>query len=342
MSSGLLQKMTEPKQTTRWGVIITNLGTPQALTKSAYRAFLKEFLSDRRVVEIPRLVWWPILNLFILPRRPKSLIKAYQKIWIESEGSPLAVTTQKQAHALLSELSQRLGHDCPVIKYAMTYGAPKLEQQVKTMRDDGVDRIVVIPLNPQYSASTTGPIYDQYAQLIKKSRNIPDIVIHQSYFRRNDYIEALASSVNEFRQKNGSAEKLLMSFHGIPQRNVALGDPYADQCAVTAKLLAQSLNLDSEQWSMSYQSRFGAAKWLQPYTLGVLERWAQDGVKSVQIVCPGFTADCLETLEEIAVEAKEYFIQSGGESLDLIPCLNDRKAHIQMLANIAQEYVSPR
>ena len=316
-----------------------NLGSPAAPTPAAYRAFLKEFLSDPRVVEIPRFVWWPILNLFILPRRPKVLAKAYQKIWMGSEGSPLTVITQRQVTALNRELQQRLSAKAPLVTYAMTYGEPRLNARINELRRQGVEKILVLPLYPQFTATTTGPIYDQYAAVIKHTRDIPDVVINKYYYHRPDYIDALAASITEFQAQHGTSERLLYSFHGIPKRCVDLGDPYFDQCQRTAEQVSRQLQLAPEQWSFSFQSRFGRAQWLQPYTIDTVCRWAKEGVTSIDVLCPVFAADCLETLEEIAVEVRHAFLEAGGKDLRLIPCLNDHSKHISMMANIVEDVI---
>ncbi|MGQ9425899.1 ferrochelatase [Gilvimarinus sp. F26214L] len=321
----------------KWAVILMNLGTPAAPTKKAYRAFLKEFLSDPRVVEIPRPLWWPILNLFILPFRPAKVASAYQQIWDPQEGAPLAAITQRQVEALSRELKAQLGESAPLVTFAMTYGAPKLEERIGEMQAAGAEKILVLPLYPQYSATTTASIYDQFAALVSRSRDVPDVTINKFYFDDPGYTAALAESVREFRRQNGSGERLLMSFHGIPQRNVDLGDPYDIHCRETAGALSEALGLDSDKWGLSFQSRLGKATWLQPYTVDVLKRWAAEGIKVIDVVCPAFAADCLETLEEIAVEGRAIFRAAGGEELRLIPCLNDRESHIELLANIVRK-----
>ncbi|GAB1265084.1 ferrochelatase [Aurantivibrio infirmus] len=321
----------------KWGVIIMNLGTLSAPTKAGYRAFIKEFLSDPRVVEIPRIAWWPILNLFILPFRPAKIIGGYEKIWDETKGFPLTYITQSQSEKLQSKLQLQLGKSAPTVTYAMTYGQPKLAERVNELKQSGVEKIFVLPLYPQYSATTTASIYDQYSQLISESRDIPDITINKSYYQRDDYIEALVNSIRSYRQDNGASERLLLSFHGIPKRCVDLGDPYFKHCEATANAVAAGLNLRDDEWGISFQSRLGKATWLQPYTFDVLQQWGKDGIKTVDVACPAFAADCLETLEEIAFEGKEVFLEAQGENLRLIPCLNDSDIHIEVLANIVRQ-----
>lgn len=317
-----------------------NLGSPEAPTKAAYRSFLKEFLSDPRVVEVPRPIWWPILNLFILPFRPSRLVSAYEAIWDPETGSPLLTITHRQVQALSEVLQKRYGSEtAPVVTYAMTYGGPKLAQRVDELQQEGIEQILVLPLYPQYSATTTAAVYDQYARIIKKSRNVPDITVNKSYYQRPDYIEALAQSVKSFYSEHGASQRLLMSFHGIPQRCITLGDPYYEHCRYTADALATQLALEEGSWTMSFQSRLGFADWLQPYTVDVLKQWGKEGIKTVDVICPAFAADCLETLEEIAIAGKEEFQAAGGEDLRLIPCLNDNDLHIQALANIVAERI---
>ncbi len=326
----------EIKQEQRWGVILVNLGTPVRPEPGAVRSFLREFLSDRRVVEIPRLIWWPILYGIILPWRPARVAKLYQQVW-QSEGSPLKVITERQVGALQALLDRREGEAAPRICYAMTYGAPKLKDQVAHLQEQGVERIVVLPLYPQYSATTTAAVYDQYAELLRV-RNVPNIQIHKDYSRRADYIAALAQSVRDYWQEHDRGQRLLLSFHGIPKRCIDLGDPYYEQCVATANDLAKALNLADDEWAFSFQSRLGKAEWLKPYTDKLLQQWGQQGVESVDVICPAFAADCLETLEEINGENRQLFLESGGKSFAYIPCLNDSPVHIEMMAAIISEY----
>jgi len=318
-------------------VILINLGTPSAPTPKAVRQFLKDFLGDKRVVEIPRLVWWPILYGFILPFRPRRVAKLYQEIW-GPEGSPLRVITERQTTALSQLLADELGENAPSVTSAMVYGGPSIESRVDAVRTQGAARILLLPLYPQYSATTTGSVYDQYARVLQKNRNIPNMTVYRDYHRRPDYIEALARSVEAHWQEKGRGGRLLLSYHGIPQRNVDLGDPYYDQCATTARLLAERLGLTSSQWAMSFQSRLGKAQWLQPYTDKLLQSWGKEGVNSVDVICPAFSADCLETIEEIDGENRAIFLAAGGERFEYIGCLNDRPDHIAMMGNIVREF----
>lgn len=319
-------------------VIVVNLGTPAEPTTKAVRAFLKEFLSDRRVVEVPRLIWNCILHGIILPFRSPKVAEAYKKIWWEN-GSPLRVITESQARLLQQTLSSRMGESAPTVCHAMTYSGPSIETVVNRLVAEGVEHILILPLYPQYSATTTGSVYDQVTQIVSKSRNIPEIQVIKQYFDHPLYIKALAESVTAHWQSKGRAQRLLMSFHGIPQRNCDLGDPYYEQCKTTATLLAEQLQLQPEQWQLSFQSRLGRAQWLTPYTIDIVQQWGQQQLESMQVICPAFSADCLETLEEINVENREEFIQHGGGEFSLIPCLNDSAAHIDLLAALTQAYL---
>lgn len=323
-------------------IILMNLGTPAEPTPAAVRQFLRAFLSDPRVVEIPRPLWQLILNLFVLPLRPKRIAPAYEEIWnqgLDGEavtGSPITYYTQRQVQLLQQRLDV-VSPDQLLVGYAMTYGAPSLKDTISRLAQEGATSFTVIPLYPQYSATTTGAIYDQVADIIRSSRNVPDITVVHDYWQHPLYIEALANSVREHWEKNGVAEKLMMSFHGIPKANTRKGDPYYLHCCGTAEKLAEALNLPREKWEITFQSRFGKAEWLQPYTDKTLLEWGQGGVSSVDVICPAFAADCLETIEEIAVENRANFIEAGGREYRYIPALNAREDHIQLLEAIARE-----
>ena len=323
------------KATTKSAVVLMNLGTPSAPTVAAIRRYLREFLSDRRVVEIPRLLWYPILYGIILPFRPRRTVAAYQQLWREYGDSPLRAISQQQVAALAERLHMQ--SDAPVVKLAMTYGGPALTDVVAELRAQQIDNILVLPLYPQYSATTTGSIYDRVAALLRSNRDVPAISVVKQYFRHPRYIEALAQSVRAHWQQHGPAQRLLMSFHGIPRRNVELGDPYRAQCESTAQLLAQSLGLNAQQWQLSFQSRLGRAEWLQPYTSAVMQQWGAEKLASVDVICPAFAADCLETLEEIAIENRHVFERAGGGEFRYIPCLNASPAHIEMLVQLVSE-----
>ncbi|MFV8781769.1 ferrochelatase [Microbulbifer sp. SA54] len=323
-------------------IVLMNLGTPSEPTPAGVRAFLREFLSDPRVVEIPAPIWQLILNLFVLPGRPKKVAPAYAEIWgqgLDGEpvtGSPIAYYTRRQAEGLQKWLSDELGEKASDLKvaFAMTYGDPGLAETVTILRQQGVESFTVLPLYPQYSGTTTGAIYSQVAKIMRDERNVPDIRVVHEYWRHPQYIAALANSVREHWQKHGAAEKLLISFHGIPKANTRKGDPYYEQCCGTAELLAQALELPRDKWEITFQSRFGKAEWLQPYTDKTLIEWGQNGVASVDVICPAFASDCLETLEEIAVENRANFIDAGGSEYRYIPALNARDDHIAALAAI--------
>lgn len=322
-------------------VILMNLGTPAEPTPASVRQFLRDFLSDPRVVEIPRLLWLPILHGIILPLRPKRIAPAYAEIWGHSadgepvQGSPLMHYTRRQAEMLQALLAEQ--RPDITVTYAMTYGSPRLDSTVERLRREGFESFVVFPLYAQFSATTTGAIYDQVAEIFRDSRDIPDISLIRDYYRHPLYIRALANSVREHWERQGVGERLLLSFHGIPKANVTKGDPYYRQCRETAEHLATELNLSPEQWQVTFQSRFGKAEWLQPYTDKTLIEWGKQGVSSVDVICPAFSADCLETLEEISEENRANFIEAGGGDFRYIPALNCRPDHIQALAAILEE-----
>lgn len=320
-------------------VVLMNLGTPSAPTVAAIRRYLREFLSDPRVVEIPRVFWYPILYGIILPFRPRRTVGAYRQLWQQFGDSPLRVIGQQLLIALQQHLQQR-GGDVPLLRLAMTYGEPSLEKTIAELRAQQVEHILLLPLYPQFSATTTGSIYDRVAALFQTNRDIPSIALLKQYFQHPLYIEALAQSVRTHWQQNGRAQRLLMSFHGIPRRNVELGDPYRRQCETTAQLLAQQLGLHAEQWQISFQSRLGRAEWLQPYTSVVMEQWGAEKIASIDVICPAFAADCLETLDEIAIENRHLFQNAGGGEFRYISCLNASAAHIDMLAQLIVENLS--
>lgn len=322
---------------TQWGVILANLGTPERPDASAVRDFLKSFLSDQRVVELPKAIWLPILYGIILPFRSPKVAKAYKSIWFDG-GSPLKVYTEQQVEGVQKLLVDKCDH-APLVDYAMTYGEKSIESTLAKLRSQGANKFLILPLYPQYSATTTAAIYDQVADIQKSTRDVYDIYIHKNYYYRDDYIEALANSVNEQWQSSPKAEKLLFSFHGIPKRCVDLGDPYKNQCLETAKMVAEKLQLSDNEWFVSFQSRLGKAEWLKPYTDMQLEEWAESGVKSVDVICPAFSVDCLETIEEIDEENRELFLSKGGENYQMIPCLNARPDHLKVISNIVEEYI---
>lgn len=316
-------------------VVLVNLGSPAMPTPAAIKTFLTQFLSDSRVVEIPRLLWWPLLRAVILPLRSKRVAKLYEEIWTE-KGSPLTAMTIRQA-ALLQAKLQQSGNADVIVCTAMTYGHPSIAEVIGTLRKQQIENIMLIPLYPQYSGTTTGAVYDQVARLVSSSRYVPDVRVVRHYCHRDEYIAALANSVRDYRQQHGSSEILLFSFHGIPRYCVEKGDPYADHCMHTAKLVAEELGLTDSQWKLCFQSRFGRAEWLQPYTDELLAALPADGIKRVDIICPAFASDCLETLEEIEIGSRDCFMKAGGEYFARIPCLNDRDDHIKLLESIAMD-----
>ncbi|MCU4416501.1 ferrochelatase [Acinetobacter bereziniae] len=315
-------------------IIIANLGTPDAPTAPAVRAFLKQFLSDQRVIEIPKILWVIILNAFVLPFRPKRVAEAYAQVW--SNDSPMREILFKQVQQLQKKLSVfNTDFDLTIVP-AMTYGRPGIDRVLDEAESQLYDHIILFPLFPQYSATSTAPLYDAVAKWLLKQRNIPGLSFIRDYYQHPLYIQALANSVRDYQQQHGQAEKLLMSFHGIPQPYADKGDPYADRCRVTAQKVAQALQLSDDQWAISFQSRFGKQEWVKPYTDQLLQAWAEQGVASVQILSPAFSADCLETLEELAIQNAELFLKAGGKDYAYIPALNDRDDHIDLLGLLLQ------
>ncbi len=314
-------------------VLLVNLGTPEAPTAPALRRYLAEFLGDRRVVDLPQLLWLPILHGIILNTRPAKSAAKYAKIWTP-EGSPLKVHTERQAKLLRGLLGES-GDKDTVVAWAMRYGQPSIASVLDRLAAGGATRIVVLPLYPQYAGSTTASVYDAVDAWRRRRPQGPSFVDVRNYQDHPGYIKALAASIRERWEIRASRpDKLVMSFHGIPKRSVDKGDPYADQCRQTANLLATELGLGENAWLLTFQSRFGAAEWLQPYTQPTLEQLARDGVGHIDVVCPGFTGDCLETLEEIGMECRDAFLAAGGKEFDYIPCLNERADWIAALADI--------
>ena len=324
----------------RTAVLMVNLGTPDAPDASSVRRFLREFLSDPRVVEIPRLVWAPILYGFILPLRPRKSAAKYESIWTE-RGSPLMVYSAQQALLLRGYLGQR-GLDVDVA-LAMRYGEPSVASVLRELRARHAERILVLPMYPQYSATTTASVFDAVADELKVMRNVPAMRWIRNFHDDAGYIGALKRSVLEHWGKFGrlqKRDKLVISFHGIPKRSLMLGDPYHCECQKTGRLLAESLELDRSDYLVTFQSRFGRAEWLQPYTAPSLSQLASTGVRRVDVICPGFVTDCLETLEEIAIEAKQLFLAGGGKEFHTIACLNDSPAFIAALAELIERQMS--
>lgn len=325
--------MNNPAHTTpaKTGVLLVNLGTPEAPTPKAIRAYLKEFLSDTRVVDVEPALWWPILNLIILNTRPKRLAAKYQAIWT-AEGGPLVAIGKQQAAGIAARLAERTGSAVPVA-LAMRYGAPAIETALAQLDAQGVRRIVLLPLFPQYSASTTAAVLDAVFAALSRRRWMPELRTINSYHDDAGYIAALAESVAAHWARVGRGEHLLMSFHGIPQRYFDLGDPYFCHCQKTARLLAEKLGLSKAEWSVSFQSRFGKEPWIKPYTDAHLVTLAERNIKALDVISPGFAADCLETLEEIAVEYRDDFAKLGG-TLRYIAALNDTPMHLDALTSL--------
>jgi len=323
-----------PAHAGRIGVLLVNLGTPRAPTARAVRPFLRQFLSDPRVVELPRWLWWPILNFGVLAARPMKSARKYASIWTK-EGSPLKVHTERLVFGLAAALNRESlpGKEIEV-DWAMRYGAPAIDATLHALRARGCARILVVPLYPQFAGSTTASTMDEVTRALQRLRNLPELRFVRSYPDDPGYIATLAASVREHWAAHGQGDCLVMSFHGQPQRTDAAGDPYRAECFVTARRLAETLALPPEKICITFQSRFGNEAWLQPYTLPTLETLADSGLKRVDVLCPGFAADCLETLEEIAQLNRDAFLAHGGEAFHAIPCLNERPDWIEALARI--------
>ena len=316
---------------TKTGILLANLGTPDAPTPGAVKRYLRQFLSDKRVVDTSRLLWWPLLRGVILPIRSPRVAKLYQSVWME-EGSPLMVYSRRQQQALAARLP-----DTPVA-LGMSYGSPSLASAVDDLLAQGVEHIVVLPLYPQYSCSTVAAVWDELARILAKKRAIPGISFIRDYAEHPDYIHALAASVRASFAVHGEPDLLLLSYHGIPQRYANQGDDYPQRCRDTTRELVSALGLSPERVMMTFQSRFGREPWLTPYTDETLKMLGEKGTKHIQVLCPGFAADCLETLEEIAVQNQEIFLEAGGKQYEYIPALNADAAHIEMMVNLTAPY----
>lgn len=312
-------------------VVIVNLGTPDNTSTGAVRRYLKQFLSDPRVVEAPRWLWFWVLRLLILPFRPRQAAAKYELVW--QQDSPIRAITKAQAEALAQRLPVTVAH-------GMTYGEPCLVSVLDSLKQQGVERILILPMYPQYSATTNGAVADVVAKWVMQQREVPEILQIKDYWQAPLWIKAVAQSVREYRAQHGGDDtKLLMSFHGIPQEYEDKGDKYGERCRLSAEAIAKELGLNANQWAYSFQSRFGPKQWLPPYTDKTVEQWAKAGEKRIQVICPGFAADCLETLEEISVENRDIFLANGGEQLDYIPALNADDAHIEALAALCEPYL---
>ena len=314
------------------GVLLVNLGTPEAPTPTALRPYLKEFLSDPRVVEIPRLIWWPILNFIILNIRPKKSAEKYASVWTK-DGSPLMVNSIGQLEGLkrlLMEANKKI-----VVELAMRYGNPSIDSAILRMMDQDVQKLFILPLYPQYSGSTTATVFDKVFESIAKLRNPPSLRLRKSFHDHPMYIASIASDIEKYWSRNGKPDQLLFSFHGVPLRSLQDGDPYHCQCHKTARLVAEKLSLEDSDWTISFQSRFGKAEWLKPYTTSTIVKLAQErNIKKLHVICPGFISDCLETLEEINMEAREDFLEAGGSDFKYIPCLNFSENAIKLIHSL--------
>lgn len=318
-------------------VVLVNLGTPDAPTAPALRRYLKQFLSDPRVVEIPKPLWWPILNGIILNLRPKKSAAKYATVWMP-EGSPLRVHTERQATLLKGMLGHRV-----TVTWAMRYGSPSIPETLTRLKAEGASRILVVPMYPQYAASTTATVVDACSAWLLQTRNQPEMRFVRNFHDQEGYLAALEQSVRRHWQANGPLgdnDRLLISFHGLPKRSLNLGDPYYCECQKTGRLLAERLNLKPEQYRICFQSRFGKAEWLQPYTAPTLHDWGAQGIHRADVICPGFVADCLETLEEIAQEGRDDFLKAGGKAYHYIPALNEDDAWIGALADLAEQHLA--
>lgn len=324
------------KQAFKTGVLLLNLGTPDAPTSSAVRRYLNEFLSDSRVIDKPRWLWWLVLHGIILRIRPRKAAHAYQQIWTE-QGSPLLTISQKQVKKLRAVINSKYNH--VLVELGMRYGSPSVKDALAKFKNNNINKLVILPLYPQYSATTTASTFDAIANAFKTWKRLPSLEFISHYHDKPQYIQALANSIRQAWETQGQAEKLLLSFHGLPERYLAAGDPYFCECHKTARLLAQALELKDEQWIITFQSRMGVEQWLTPYTDKTLTALAERGIKRVQVVCPGFATDCLETLEEINMQNRDIFLNAGGENYYYIPALNDSDNHIEMMASLIQPQI---
>ena len=321
----------------RVGVLLVNLGTPDAPTPAAVRRYLREFLWDPRVIELPRPLWWLVLNGVILNVRPRRSAHAYSVVWTD-EGSPLLAISRRLRDALQAALDTELPGPVSVA-LGMRYGRPSVAEALRELRDAAVRRLLVLPMYPQYSATTTASVFDAVTAELQRWRWLPELRFVNHYHDDPAYIDALAGSVRRFQAAYGTPDRLLMSFHGIPRRYFLGGDPYHCECQKTGRLLAEALGLAPDRWRLGFQSRVGREEWLRPYTDETLRRWGAEGVRSVQVICPGFAADCLETLEEIALQNRDTFVAAGGKDYAFIPCLNDEPAHIGALSALVRRHL---
>jgi ferrochelatase len=314
------------------GVLLANLGSPSAPTVSAVRRFLKEFLWDPRVVNLPRPLWWMILHFVVLPFRPRKSLKAYKKIWTD-KGSPLIYLTRQ----LTEQVADKLKDKDITVRHVMSYGEPSIAKQLQAFKNEGIDNLIILPLYPQYSSTTTASVYDAVVKELNQWRHLPNFQFISDYHQDRRYIAAVAQSIQRSWDEHGKNELLLMSFHGLPEQLTKWGDPYFHQCHESAALIAEQLEIDENQWMLVFQSRFGKAQWLKPYCVDTLQNLPQQGIKKIDVVCPGFAVDCLETLEEIAMENKSIFIESGGEDYRYIVALNDSEIHVDAIVSLLEQ-----
>ncbi len=317
----------------RIGILLTNLGTPTAPTSAALRTYLAEFLSDERVIEVPRMIWWGILHGLILRFRPGKSAAMYKKIWTEN-GSPLLRLSQRIAMAVKSQLHD----DNMEVVLGMRYGQPSIASAMITLQQANVQKLLLLPLYPQYSATTTASTFDAVSAVLQRWRWLPELRMIRHYHTHAQYIAALVKSIRLHWAEHGQPDKLLFSFHGIPESYFLAGDPYHCECHHTARLIAEQMQLETDRWAVAFQSRFGPRKWLQPYTDKLLSQWGKSGIAHVQVICPGFAADCLETLEEINMQNRQVFLQAGGEKFSYIPALNDHPLHIKALCGLIEKH----
>jgi ferrochelatase len=315
------------------GILICNLGTPESYQTKDVRKFLRQFLSDGRVIEIPKIIWWFILNGIILTLRPSKSAKLYKSVWTK-EGSPLLVFSKK----LIEKLKLVTNDDCEV-DLAMRYGNPNMEEALLSLKNKNCRKLIVLPMFPQYSGTTTGSIFDEVTRVLSKWRWVPSLNFINSYHDNDYYINALADSISTHLQKN-SPQKIIFTYHGIPKRNFDLGDPYQCYCQKTTRLVAEKLNLKEDGYMTTFQSRFGPAEWLKPYTSDTMEELPKKGIKNILVVAPAFSVDCLETIEEIDEENKEIFLNSGGQNFTYVPCLNDSDGHVNFLKQLIDKHAS--
>jgi ferrochelatase len=317
-------------------VLLVNLGTPDNPTATSIRRFLKDFLWDKRVVEIPRALWWWILHGFVLPFRARKLVNTYRAVWL-AEGSPLRVYTQKLAEALQTKLSN--SEHSIIVLSAMTYGNPSVSEAINTILNKGIKTLVVLPLYPQASSSTTGAVFDRIAKELSTKRQIPSLIFIHEYCEEAAYLEGMAKQIETFWASKGTRNHLIFSFHGLPVRQILLGDAYQKQCITTASKIAKLLKIRENNWSIGFQSRFGKNEWIKPYTDKLLLDLAKSGVQSVDIFCPGFATDCLETLEELAILNRKYYLNAGGKAFRYIPAMNANDLHVEIFDKILKKFV---